>query len=122
MAGFKLPKETDEQKVTRSAAIQEATKGACEVPLEVMALAVQALEHAVAIAEKGNKNSVTDTAVGAMHLQTALKGAHLNVQINLPSIKDEAYVAAKKALASQLLTHGNSLVAAVEKLVEQAMA
>lgn len=122
MAAFKLPKNTDEEKAARSAAIQEATKGACEVPLEVMSLAVEALEHGVAIAEKGNKNSITDAAVGLMHLQTALKGAHLNVLINLPSIKDEAYLAEKKRLAAELLEKGNGLAAKTDELVQKGMA
>ncbi|MGI5861239.1 MAG: glutamate formimidoyltransferase [Myxococcales bacterium] len=122
MAAFKLPKNTDEEKAARSAAIQEATKGACEVPLEVMSLAVEALEHGMAVAEKGNKNSITDAGVGAMHLQTALQGAHLNVQINLPSIKDEAYVAEKKRLAAELLEKGNALAVTIEDLVKMGMA
>jgi glutamate formiminotransferase/formiminotetrahydrofolate cyclodeaminase len=122
MAAFKLAKGTDEEKARRSEAIQAATKGACEVPLEVMALAVEALKHALAIAEKGNKNSVTDSGVGAMHLTTALKGAHLNVLINLPSLKDEKFVAEKKQRAHKLLEEGQELARAVEKAVEKGMA
>ena len=87
-----------------------------------MALAVEALKHALAIAEKGNKNSVTDSGVGAMHLTTALKGAHLNVLINLPSLKDEKFVAEKKQRAHKLLEEGQELARAVEKAVEKGMA
>lgn len=122
MAAFKLPKATDDEKAKRTAAIQLATRGACEVPLEVMALAVEALHHALAVAEKGNKNSVTDTGVGAMHLETALKGASLNVRINLPSLKDAGYVAEAKARIEKLLAEGAELARAVEKAVEKGMA
>ncbi|MBI5547409.1 MAG: glutamate formimidoyltransferase [Deltaproteobacteria bacterium] len=119
MAAFKLPKGTDEEKAKRATAIQEATKGACEVPLEVMALAVEALKHALVIAEKGNKNSITDTGVGAMHLETALKGASLNVLVNLGSLKDEKYLAEKKARCQKLLEEGKELARSIEKVVEK---
>ncbi len=122
MEAFKLPKGTDEEKGARSAAIQAATQGACEVPLQVMALAVDALERAKVIAEKGNKNSITDVGVGALHLSTALKGAHMNVLINLPSLKDAAYVEAQRAKAAKLLERGNALVAQVEATVAKAIA
>jgi formiminotetrahydrofolate cyclodeaminase len=122
MACFKLPKGTDEEKAKRTTAIQDATAGACEVPLEVMALAVEALKHALAIAEKGNKNSITDVGVGALELATALKGASLNVLINLPSLKDAKYVAEKRAQCGKLLDEGRSLAQAVEKAVEKGMA
>jgi glutamate formiminotransferase/formiminotetrahydrofolate cyclodeaminase len=121
MAAFKLPKASEEEKAARSAAIQKATQGACEVPLEVMGLAVEALQHAVAVAGKGNKNSITDVGVGAMYLETALRGAHLNVLINLPSLKDAQYVAERKARASRLLEQGRGLAAAVEGLVMKGM-
>ncbi len=121
MAAFKLAKGTDEEKAKRAEAIQAATKGACEVPLQVMALAVEGLKHAVAVAEKGNKNSITDAGVGAMHLTTALKGANLNVQVNLPSLKDAAFVAEKRARAQELLAQGRELALQVEKAVEKGL-
>ena len=87
-----------------------------------MALAVEALKHALAIAEKGNKNSITDVGVGALELSTALKGASLNVLINLPSLKDAKYVAEKRAQCGKLLDEGRSLAQSVEKAVEKGMA
>jgi len=87
-----------------------------------MALAVEGLSHAAAIAEKGNKSSITDAGVGAMHLETALKGAHLNVLINLPGLKDAAYVADCRAKAGKLLEQGRAHALAVEKAVEKGMA
>lgn len=93
MAAFKLPKETDEDKKARSAAIQEATKGAALVPFKIGELANQLLPLAEAVIEKGNQNAVTDGAVATMNARTAVHGAFLNVKINLGSIKDEAFVA-----------------------------
>ncbi|WP_295238420.1 cyclodeaminase/cyclohydrolase family protein [Veillonella sp.] len=93
MAAFKLPKESDEDKKARSAAIQEATKGAALVPFKIGELANELLPLAAAVIEKGNQNAITDGAVATMNARTSVHGAFLNVKINLGSIKDEAFVA-----------------------------
>ncbi|MBM7614205.1 cyclodeaminase/cyclohydrolase family protein [Alkaliphilus hydrothermalis] len=93
MGAFKLPKETDEEKATRSKSIQEATKKAAEVPLEVAKDAFGMMEMIEAVVVKGNASAVTDGAVAAMMARTAVLSAIYNVKINLSSIKDEAFVA-----------------------------
>jgi glutamate formiminotransferase/formiminotetrahydrofolate cyclodeaminase len=122
MAGFKLPKSTDAEKAARSAAIQTANKGACEAPLKTMALAVEALKHGLVIAEKGNKNSITDAGVAGFCLKTALQGALLNVFINLPGIKDEDFVTNRKSMAVRLVQQARELTAAIEGAVQKGMA
>lgn len=93
MKAFKLPKETDEEKATRTAAIQNGTKFASSVPLETAKVAFSIMEHSKIVVEKGNKNAVTDGAVSAMMARTAVLSALMNVKINLGSIKDETFVA-----------------------------
>ncbi|SUP41915.1 cyclodeaminase/cyclohydrolase family protein [Veillonella criceti] len=93
MAAFKLPKDTEEDKKARSAAIQEATKGAALVPFKIGELANALLPLAATVIEKGNQNAITDGAVATMNARTSVHGAFLNVKINLGSIKDEAFVA-----------------------------
>jgi len=122
MASFRMPKETDADKAVRTKAIQLATKGACEVPLKTMALAVEGMRPGVAIAEKGNKNSITDVGVGGICLKTALQGAFLNVLINLPGIKDDDYVTNRRSAAFRLVQQGKELSAAIEAVVQKAMA
>lgn len=90
---FKLPKDTDEQKTERSKKIQEATKVAAEVPLEVARKCVAMMKAIAQVAEYGNQNAVTDAAVAMMAARTATLGAALNVRINLSSLKDGEYVA-----------------------------
>lgn len=92
MAAFKLPKATDEEMEARKAAIQEATKKAALVPLEVARDAFSMMESIAAVVEKGNKNAVTDGAVAAMMTRTAVLSALYNVKINLGSIKDQGFV------------------------------
>lgn len=92
MAAFKLPKDTDEAKKARSAAIQDATKGAALVPFKVGQKANELFALAEEVITKGNQNAITDGAVAAMNARAAVKGAFLNVKINLGSIKDGLFV------------------------------
>ncbi|MCL2596669.1 MAG: cyclodeaminase/cyclohydrolase family protein [Paludibacter sp.] len=89
---FKLPKETDNEKNVRHEKIQEATKIAAEVPLNVARKTLKMMELIELIAENGNQNAVTDACVAMMCARTAILGAALNVRINLSGIKDEEYV------------------------------
>lgn len=102
MAAFGLPKGTDEEKAARAAAIQNATRGAIEVPLRVMSTALASMEVIRAMAEIGNPNSVSDAGVGALCARSAVLGAGLNVRINLGGLKDEAFAASARARAAEM--------------------
>ena len=91
MDAFGLPKNTDQEKKTRSAAIQVATKHAIEVPFEVMETAYRSLEVLQAMATIGNPNSLSDAGVGALCARTAVYGAYLNVRINASGLADKTY-------------------------------
>ena len=91
MDAFGLPKNTDEEKKNRSAAIQAATKHAIEVPFEVMETAYRSLEVLQAMATTGNPNSLSDAGVGALCARTAVYGAYLNVRINASGLADKTY-------------------------------
>lgn len=91
MNAFGLPKKTDEDKAARTAAIQDATKYATEVPFRTMNKAMESFDLIRAMVEIGNPNSVTDAGVGALCARSAVMGAGLNVRINASSLKDEAF-------------------------------
>jgi len=91
-AAYKMPRETEEQKQARSAAIQEALKGATAVPMQLAEACVEILQLCPESADKGNVMAVSDVGVGALMAEAALRAAALNVWINLGSIKDEAFV------------------------------
>lgn len=99
---FKLPKETDEEKSIRSAAIQENTKKAALVPMEVARRASTLLPSIEAVVARGNQNAVTDGCVAMMCARVAVVGALFNVRINLTSIKDEEFVARLREEADRL--------------------
>lgn len=91
MAAFRMPKETPEQQAARSQAIQHAYRAAVEPPMRVCTRSLRVLELAAQVAEQGNPSAASDAGVSALLAATALEGGALNVQINLGSIKDEAF-------------------------------
>src|SRR5437773_11893560 len=93
MDAFALPKESAEEKAARSAAIEQATKYAAEVPLKVMETASKSYELLAEMADKGNPASVSDVGVGALATRACIAGAALNVRINLAQLKDEKFKA-----------------------------
>ncbi len=88
---YKLPKTDKEQETKRKENVQHALKHAALVPLDVAETAFELMALAQTIAEKGNQNAVTDTAVAIMQLRTAVLAALYNVKINLTSIEDENF-------------------------------
>ncbi|MEZ5051047.1 MAG: glutamate formimidoyltransferase [Chitinophagales bacterium] len=92
MQAFGMPKGSPEEKAARSAAIQEATKYAIEIPFRVMQLSLESMHVAKAMAETGNPNSVTDAGVGGLCARTAVIGAHMNVLTNAAGLKDKDFL------------------------------
>jgi glutamate formiminotransferase/formiminotetrahydrofolate cyclodeaminase len=92
MESFSLPKGSDEEKKLRTEAIQDATKYAILTPLKVMKHAYKSMELMKEMVEKGNPNSVTDAAVGALCARTAVIGAFMNVRINAPGLNDKEFI------------------------------
>ena len=97
MAAYRLPKSTDEEKSARTQAIQLAMRAATAAPLDVMRACAAAAEQGVVVSAMGNPSASSDAAVGFELLAAGLRGAKLNVEINLGSIKDAEY--AKKVQA-----------------------
>lgn len=120
-AAFKLPKETDEEKTERNNQIQEATKIAAEIPMEVARKAVDIMDVIVQVADQGNQNAITDACVAIMTARTAAISAILNVKINLSSIKDIEYVALMTQeanyLESEAIMKEQELLSRVSKIL-----
>ena len=102
MDAFKLPKESEQEKVDRKQAIHNATKEAIEVPLMVMRTSFEAMTLLKEMAEKGNPNSVSDAGVGALCCKAAVQGALLNVQINCNGFQDGTFVADSLSQANKI--------------------
>ncbi|MDD2552786.1 MAG: cyclodeaminase/cyclohydrolase family protein, partial [Dysgonamonadaceae bacterium] len=89
---YKLPKETEEQNVTRTNQIEHATKQAALIPMEIAQRAFNLMDAIANTTRNGNRNAVTDGCIAMMTCRTAVLGALLNVRINLGSIKDSEFV------------------------------
>lgn len=85
-----LPKDTEEQKAARTAAMQEALADCTKSPLDMMALAVEALEVTQSAIGKTNLGAASDLGVSALSLKAAVQSAWLNVLINVGILKDKA--------------------------------
>lgn len=112
MDAMRLPRKTDGERQHRDQMIEEATKGAVEVPLAVLRSCEELLDTTEAVARSGNVNSVSDAGVAARALAAAASGAHLNVLINLPGLSDQAYVETTRTESERLCT-------SIEKRCEQ---
>lgn len=105
-AASKMPRETEEQKAARTAAVQEALKAAAAVPREAAQAAMEVIAVAEELAEIGNPNLITDVGCAAKLAVAALECAALNVEINLAYIKDEEYNAGAREELARLLEEG----------------
>ena len=118
MTAFGLPKNTEEEKQIRHAAIQSATKNAMEIPFQVMQTAYGAMEMIKAMAEIGNPNSVSDAGVGALALRAAVMWSGLNVKINASGLDDKIYVAEIQAKADELEQKADEMEKAILEIVK----
>ena len=102
VAAFKLPKASADEQSARKAAIQLALRGATGVPLGVMRQSAAALDLAAAVAAHGHRAAASDVGVAVALLRAGLRGARLNVEINIGSISDGEYAAAVAAEAARV--------------------
>ena len=91
MACYRMPKATEEEKLVRNQAIQNAAKEAAGVPFEIAKSCLEVMKLADRIAVIGNHGAITDAAVSAIMARAALRSAVYNVVVNLKLIKDESY-------------------------------
>ena len=117
MDAFGLPKNTDEEKAARTAAIQAATRYAIDIPLKVMEVSYASMEVMKAMADSGLSASASDAGVGALCARTAVMGAGLNVRINTGSLEDKAYVEEVLAKGKALEEKANALEQAIVSVV-----
>jgi glutamate formiminotransferase/formiminotetrahydrofolate cyclodeaminase len=107
MDAFSMPKASDDERIARTTAIEEATVVAIEVPLRVMQVALESMETIDAMVRIGNPNSVSDAAVGALCARSAVLAANLNVQINVVELGDvdaaKRYLAEGQAIEEQAI-------------------
>ncbi len=116
MSAFALPKKTDEEKKARELAIEKANQEATLVPLKVMELTEKLVELASKVADKGNKNALSDAGCALLQARSACYGAYFNVMINLQGINDEEFKKTVSQKSEAIL--GKVVAQADEKIKE----
>ena len=89
MEANRLSDGTDEERKIKESAIEESNKYAIQIPMETAELSFQVMELSEKLVEWGNPNSVSDAGVAAEVGLAAVRGACMNVKINLPGIDDQ---------------------------------
>jgi glutamate formiminotransferase/formiminotetrahydrofolate cyclodeaminase len=93
LAAFKLPQGDAAEIQAREEAIQRATEGAAEVPLQVAGRTVALLERLRQLEAISAASMKSDLKVARMIAAAGAQGALANVEINLEGLNDPAYVA-----------------------------
>lgn len=106
---LKLPKDTEEQNRVRKEKIQEATKEATLVPLQISKDALDVMELVESIAEKGYKMALSDAVIAVILAKDAVLGGIYNVKINLPNIKDQEFVDNLKSQIEKMESEANAI-------------
>jgi glutamate formiminotransferase/formiminotetrahydrofolate cyclodeaminase len=116
MAAFRAPEDEKER------AMEEATKKATLVPLEVLGKSVEALKIAKIAAEKGNRNTLSDAGVAGLMGRAGAEGAYYNVLINLKTLKDAAFIKQTRTQAEALLKEATALSDGIAAAVRKELA
>jgi len=118
---FRLPKGTEKEKQLRSAAIENATKYATEIPFKVMQTAYDSMQVMEAMMQHGLPNSLSDAAVGILCAKTAVAGAYFNVRINAKDIKDASFAKNMLQEAKKIYEKSLRTEAAMMKVIDEKM-
>ncbi len=107
-AVFGMPKDTDQQKAERKAAMQAALKICTESPYQIMELCLSALQLTKEAIGKTNTSASSDLGVAALNLKAAVQGAWLNVLINIGGINDQEFVKKYQDLGQKTLAEATA--------------
>jgi formiminotetrahydrofolate cyclodeaminase len=113
---YRMPKDTEEERESKSRVMEAALKEACLIPLHMMKLCAEAISLLERIAVIGNRMALSDAACGAVLAAAAMKSAWLNVTVNTFSIKDGAFASGVNDEGAELLA---SYVPRAERIYEE---
>ena len=116
-----MPKGTDKEKAARKQAIADGTLEATKVPFHVMEMAAEGLALAERLQGHYNRNCDSDYGVGVLNLMTCMRGAWLNVKINLPGVKDEALAAEYAEAGKKMIAEGEVIARRIYGEIEEGL-
>jgi formiminotetrahydrofolate cyclodeaminase len=118
---YGMPKETDDEKKARSAAIKDACRVAMSAPMDAARSCAEVASVCERLVDIGNKNLITDVGVSVLAAGAALKAAALNVEINLGSIGDDDFAAKTREELNALLERVSAIETTVMDKVKAAI-
>ena len=121
IAALQMPKGTLQEKDLQKEALEAGYKSAARVPLKTVELCSEVFPLAKLMAKHGNPSSITDAAVAALMANAGIKGAVLNVKINLSNIQDQGFVSELEKDLDSYLKLGDKQTRSIMKLVEKKM-
>lgn len=116
---YGLPKNTEEEKNAKDAALQKALADAAMVPLTIAEYCLKALDLHEEFAKIGTRIAISDVGVGAVFCKAALQGAKLNVLINTRIMKDQELKNNIECRLKEIESEGISKADRILKYVEE---
>lgn len=118
-SAYSMARGTDDEKKVRSERIAAVTKEAAAVPMETAKCCFRILELCRSLVDIGNKNLISDVGVAVLLAESALRGANLNVEINLACLKDKFFIDEKRDVMKLLVEESRKILDIVLKKVEK---
>ena len=117
MKAYLLPRQSEEEKQVRRETIQRSLKKAADPPLFTVVTSLKILQLCLQAVAKGNPNTLSDAAVGALLADAALHGGVFNVLVNLSALHDKQYVEKMKKELRRLEREGRKIKEQIMSLV-----
>ena len=122
LKAFRLPKNTEKERLLRSKAIQKAYQKATVTPQLVCQQSIKLLDYSNALILKGNPNALSDVGVAAFLADTAVKGGLLNIRINLGPVRDKSFRKKMHSLTAKLEKRRNQLMKNIQETLNKSLA
>jgi glutamate formiminotransferase / formiminotetrahydrofolate cyclodeaminase len=106
----RLPNETEQQMAARRQAIEQAMRGATQVPLRTAQAALNVLESLQVLISIGNKSARSDAAAGAHLAFAAIKGCQYATLFNIAGLQDKEFARSCRAEFSDIASKARELI------------
>ena len=112
---FRLPKDSEKERLRRVREIQKAYQRATLTPQLVCQKSLQLLEYSKTLILKGNPNAISDAGVAAFLADAAFAGGVLNININLVAVTEKAFAKKMNILMKNWARKRNQVMKAILK-------
>jgi formiminotetrahydrofolate cyclodeaminase len=119
MEAYQLPHGDEEEQAERKKAIEETTKRAALVPMDILKRCETIARLCVSVASKGNENSISDVGVASIMATAAAQSAALNILINLSTISDDDFISKLKTEQSIVIKTIKDLADETNQIVQE---